>query len=426
MLSRDLKSTFGTVKERSANLVDKVKVTNVFGQSSTNNNAPMTDEEQKSQKGLESPLYSRLAAVKVRVKNLKGFLKLLKVYRENGLAMAKGDLAFGQQLGECKKYIPNSEMSENLGATFSQTMQRLSEFVLEIAATDFVYYDELSVLIEKLTVFIGTSFNSESEKNFETISLEYEKSTKQVQTFKMSKKWQAEKNIVKLYQLEQERSKIFKEYTKIIQEVEQYCDEVDLLISEVLTDIVLMFQRKKSSFLAKVNQFDNFKLYLLCLRSWCQQEEASCVAFAEERNQLRAANQNLQKVQYLQKLTYLFNEQDFADVICASFKDITYGSIRNLLQTSGVGLPTFLLPENDFSFTGGRNDRCGTLNIDFFKTNYDEIALRLNECGFKEHAISLTEILTLILDDECEAMIQSSKQSKEASNASNSNINALK
>ncbi len=52
--------------------------------------------------------------------------------------------------------------------------------------------------------------------------------------------------------MEQERAKIFKEYTKVIQEVEQYCDEVDFLISEVLNDIVLIFQKKKTTFVAKV------------------------------------------------------------------------------------------------------------------------------------------------------------------------------
>jgi hypothetical protein len=87
---------------------------------------------------------------------------------------------------------------------------------------------------------------------------------------------------------------------------------------------------------------------------------------------------------------------------------------------SGVGLPSFLMPENN---VGGRGDRGhGTLNIEFFKSNYDEIALRLNECGFKEHAISLTEILTLILDDECESVIQT-KQSTQPSNNNNNNTN---
>jgi hypothetical protein len=59
--SRDLKSTLSkNVKERSANLVDRVKVSgNVFGQSQSG----PTDELEylRSQKGLESPLYARLA-----------------------------------------------------------------------------------------------------------------------------------------------------------------------------------------------------------------------------------------------------------------------------------------------------------------------------------------------------------------------------
>jgi hypothetical protein len=85
-----------------------------------------------------------------------------------------------------------------------------------------------------------------------------------------------------------------------------------------------------------------------------------------------------------------------------------------------VGLPAFLQNENDTHATRGS----GTLDVDFFKTNYDEIALRLNECGFKEHAISLTEILTLILDDECnDALMQSSKQAANQ-NSSNTNNNA--
>jgi hypothetical protein len=49
--------------------------------------------------------------VKVRVKNLKSFLKLLKVYRENGLLMAKGDLTFGQQLGIVDLLIGNLHSS---------------------------------------------------------------------------------------------------------------------------------------------------------------------------------------------------------------------------------------------------------------------------------------------------------------------------
>jgi hypothetical protein len=79
MLSGNLKSTFGTVKERSAVLVDKVKVSNVFGQSNTNNNATLTDEEQKSQKGLESPLYARLAVCYLRHPSFYLFLLFIFV-----------------------------------------------------------------------------------------------------------------------------------------------------------------------------------------------------------------------------------------------------------------------------------------------------------------------------------------------------------
>jgi len=230
---------------------------------------------------------------------------------------ATNEKVFGETLGlfpqrDRENSVPHQNPEES---GFVLGMQKFSEVFTDLHDLEANFAQECEAFFNKINKFVlenldKTNGNLKSKiKNFEATKIEYDKSLLKVQKIQKDPK---KVSVVKLYEAEKERAKLFTAYDKAAYEMEAHCDDIDdLLNTKLLEDCVNFYNSQKNMLGLSYGQLDDIKEYLANLNEWCKEESKVCDEHHAEREAQR---------EQLHKDETIFTKHQFALIFFRSLE----------------------------------------------------------------------------------------------------------
>jgi len=209
-------------------------------------------------------------------------------------------------------------------------------------------------------------------------------------------------SIVKLFEAEKERAKLFAVYDRAAFEMEAHCDDIDdIFNTKLLEDYIIFYNAQKNMLGLSYGQLDDIKEYLINLKEWCKEEAKVCDEQRVERGAQR---------EQLHKDETFFTKNQFAYILNSSPEliqvIIQVGLQKDVDQTtminSFVNLFREALPPSEplsnVLKTNNIEHKAEDNTIDvrvFIKDNFDMIGMiLLEDIRNKELLISLGGVLS--------------------------------
>jgi len=315
--------------------------------------------------------------VKELEKGLTQLTKLCKTFLEKGEAHSKTTA----QLGEALLQFHTKE-GELKDAGFMLAMQKFADIFVDVATLETYYCQECNNFISNVTALVN-----DIEQNWKRLFKAYEKARTAYDKQRgvvVQEKEAKKLAVVKLYQAEKERAKLYAEYMKAMHAIEVYCDEVDDKLSFTFVEFLTQwFAAQRNMLGLSYAEFDEIKYYLLELQAWCKEEDRVCEEQRQERERERKKLHEQQNEAHKRSFVAMFNWELISSVLDAIDIEINpqarsqvAGAFVSMLSVYDIPVP----PEISTAPAYSRNEAFQFVAT-WCKENFDAIGLKLLEKG---------------------------------------------